>query len=134
MADYYTQFSVEVPLPVNDTVGQFARDWFKNEEEQYEEFDDANPFYGFNYSIDDGGVWIWSDESGDVNSTINVIQKYLKDHSIDGGIYFSWANTCSKPRVDSFSGGECVITGSEVIYPESVLDVINGNGIKIINH
>jgi hypothetical protein len=76
-----------------------------------EELEDAEPNYiGFDAEFEDEGLWIHDDgESIDVEHVAILAQRLLDELEIDEPFVFSWAYTCSKPRVDEFGGGACAV-------------------------
>ena len=52
-----------------------------------------------------GQIWIHSDEGGDVEVAIAAIETIQTVLQLDTPHVFSWAYTCSKPRIDEFGGG-----------------------------
>jgi hypothetical protein len=143
MADYYTKFSFIVVL---DTPEQqrYALDLverFKNlttqenpepgdlpeELLEYEE-------YGLNCTVEPDGttnLWIVAEEGCDTGSTCALVHHLLKHFNLEGYVAFDWANDCSKPRLDAFSGGAAYITAQEVITHHTadwVNDMIDQHG------
>ena len=57
-------------------------------------------------------LWIYAEESGNPDQVAVVLEEYLKLFAPTGVITFTWACTCSKMRVDEFSGGAAVVTAS----------------------
>jgi hypothetical protein len=56
-------------------------------------------------------VWVHIDEGGDLEMLAVILgyaMEQFKDAPSPQG--FTWAETCSQPRVDEFSGGACLIT------------------------
>jgi hypothetical protein len=66
---------------------------------------------------DDTHVWI-HDDAGDGNSedaarfTQWILQTFFADEDFKAS--FQWAETCDKPRFDSFGGGACVIDKNNI--------------------
>ena len=52
-----------------------------------------------------GQIWIHGDECGDIEVAIVVIETIQTVLQLDTPHVFSWAYTCSKPRLDEFGGG-----------------------------
>lgn len=68
---------------------------------------------GFDWSFgeQDTEIWVRGDESIDIESAVRCIQllaRVVPAMQEAGPWYATWANTCSKPRVDEFSGGAVV--------------------------
>ena len=55
-------------------------------------------------------LWIHSgDESGDVEATLDFVATIGKALKLKGLWGFSWADTCSKLRIDEFGGGAAIV-------------------------
>jgi len=52
-----------------------------------------------------GQIWIYGEESGDIEVAICAIETIQTVLQLDTPHVFSWAYTCSKPRLDEFGGG-----------------------------
>lgn len=76
-----------------------------------EELINSEPEYvGFNAEFEYEGLWIHDDgESIDVEHVAILAQALLDELEIDEPFIFSWAYTCSKPRIDEFGGGACAV-------------------------
>jgi hypothetical protein len=59
------------------------------------------------YEVQADGVWFHPDESGNPSAVAAMITALLERFpaSYPKGFQFTWAETCSKPRLDEFSGG-----------------------------
>lgn len=67
------------------------------------------------------GLWVRDDgESGNVEAATNLIQGYLNATGQDVTVFMSWADTCSKHRINEFSGGGVVITQTEMFWANSM--------------
>jgi hypothetical protein len=77
-------------------------------------------FVGFCWDIqkDDGGtsLWIYAEESGDVEQVAYFVQLFLKRFAPDGWWTLTWANTCSRMLVGQFSGGAVLVTPGESFF------------------
>jgi hypothetical protein len=58
----------------------------------------------------EGAAWFHADDCGDVEYTADLLAAMLAAFDSDAILSFTWANTCSKPRLDEFDGGAVVIT------------------------
>lgn len=101
MADYYTQTSVILPLTNEQTTKAF--EIISNYDKDLEKEGDCLTF-GFEKQSD--GIWFHGDVI-DTDHLVNVIQFILNELNIKEKFCFSWAHSCSKPRLDSFGGGAC---------------------------
>ena len=71
---------------------------------------------GFQWSIDSEDrdrtnpfLWIYAEEGGTPELAAVFVQKFLRLHRPTKFVTFSWADTCSKLRLDEFGGGAWVI-------------------------
>jgi len=55
-------------------------------------------------------LWIYEGEGCDLEELANLLQQFLFEFRPTLSIGFSWADTCSKPRLNSFGGGAVFIT------------------------
>ena len=63
---------------------------------------------------DDGAdLWLYAEEGCDLDCLVEFLQGFLKENRPDSYIGFEWANTCSKMRLDEFSGGSVFITAEK---------------------
>lgn len=116
MANNYTEFSELI-----ENLTDEERSWFERRMEKLEA-DNEEDFIGdFSYGIEDGGktLWIYSDESGDIDVACDVIQEFLAEFRPSESFTLSWAATCSKPRVGEFGGGAVYVTADRVEYVSS---------------
>jgi len=160
MADYYTHFSVILPVPADLTLAARIQEWVKahlgmkdlmlegtGESWDYEDIAEEGYECDFMcYANYPGGqaqpiptVWVSSGDhpaDGNIDSAATLIQRYLDDFEIEGGVYMSYAFTCSKPRVNESGGGGVLITRDEQHWfdpQKEALDLAHGSGIEIIN-
>lgn len=114
MADYYTQFSVVLDnIPEEDY--PYLRGLVKRIDESEDVYDDELCFE-CQLNEKGGQLWIHSDETGEPSHAAKEIQKYLSDFQPEAAVELYWADTCSKPRPDGFSGGACLITAEEIFW------------------
>jgi hypothetical protein len=126
MANNCTQFSVIVPFPKDMALYDA---WEKQRQVDEKEAEDNDPDYEYSdwevtWSRSGDGLWVYTDESGNVEAAAAMIQGYLNATEQDITVYMSWANTCSKPRINEFDGGGVVITQTELFWANSY-DAIN---------
>ncbi len=126
MADYFTNFSVVVPLPTEaaqrhaldlaatasraqqgdepsevlpDSIQKVVEDWqFETEAQSH-----------------DGkwGLWLHS-ENGGIDAVCVFVQHLLQKFDPQGRVAFEWSHDCTKPRLDAFGGGAAVITAKKI--------------------
>ncbi len=126
MADYFTNFSLIVPLPSEAAqkealdlahqaflihVGEDMPDDFPTslrdvvEDWQF----DTDPS-----GLSDGwGVWLHSSDGG-IDAVCAFIHHLLQRFDPTGHVGLEWSNDCSKPRVDAYGGGAALITAAKI--------------------
>ena len=60
-------------------------------------------------------LWLYTEESGDPDLAAEFVRLFLKAHRPKQFVAFTWAETCSKMRLDEFSGGGAVVTAANVM-------------------
>lgn len=74
--------------------------------------------------IKDDGAWIGSDESFDPEYAEAIARELVEQLELDGVFECSWACTCSKPRIDEFSGGAfAIVRGHPTIWCDATSHV-----------
>ena len=136
MANNYTQFSVLLPEVEDEKLAVFmeaveARQEAAEREDNYE----SMPLRGMKYELLGGELWLHADENGDVGAAADLIQVFLGHFGIAGGIYMSWACTCSKPRINQFDGGAVVVTHKDMLWLAAydVLKKASEAGVEVLN-
>lgn len=127
MADYYTLFSLLVPLKslaekawVEDRIAGGVVTLYPHTADGAEniDLDDRCCFDAEIEPATDGGfgnLWIYSEESGNTDHVIVFLSSWLKANGKRGDfIKFEWGYSCSKPRLDGFGGGAAIITAHRV--------------------
>ena len=126
MADYFTNFSLLVPLP-DEAAQKYALDLASaaSSAQQGDEPPDSLPAsfaeviedWQFDTEADQSpggrGLWLHSD-SGGVDAVCAFIQHLLRKFDPQGCVTFEWSHDCSKPRVDAFGGGAALVTSQEI--------------------
>jgi len=113
MANNYLQFSTAINELTDDEMG-----WWKTKIVEVDNWDcelDNGPL-GIQFSLNEQRkeVWFCSEESGNMEFLANVVQEFLEAHRPNYYFTVTWACTCSKPRLDEFSGGGVLVTASDV--------------------
>jgi hypothetical protein len=106
MANNYCESSSKLVLS-EDKIEK-AREIVLRVEAEFEE----NPnegYFGASVFVEDDGVWICHDESVNPDHVETLVGRLLEELEIDEPFVFSWSYTCSKPRLDEFGGGACVV-------------------------
>jgi len=139
MANYYTNFSFG--LTCTDAQATQIKDILN----EYEKECEAEDGYGcvpfsceFQPENDKSGevfIWIHSGyESGDQGAVIDFLCRVLEKFPALGPIGFTWADTCSKPRLDSFGGGAAFVTAHdqfEVFSTDQWITEQAGESVKV---
>jgi hypothetical protein len=137
MANNYTLFSIEI------VTNKKEADWFKEalqkpddaefdkwpehkqqawmKQRGVENFNDDNyPDFGYELLQDEKGrttsIVFFSEENGNLDQVIGLLQDFLKKFHLDKSIRFEWAFTCSRPRPGEFGGGAAFITSKSIKY------------------
>ena len=124
MANSYTQFSFTFP------VNEAEQAWLQAKidrltalifgevepETEWEEDLVEESSFGLVVNFEEGAAYFMSEESGNVELAIDVVQQFLSHFRPTAAIGFEWANTCSKPRPGEFGGGACLITTTETKF------------------
>jgi len=121
MANYYTQFSLTVPLRnakeeawvrerIAGGITLKPHDALKDVEGDDRLCFDAE-IEKCSTEPDKSALWIYSEEGGSVDDVVAFLREFLKANRPDREyISFEWAHSCSKPREDGFGGGASVVT------------------------
>lgn len=120
MADNFVSTSFEITLQTDD-----ERNWWEKESARLDdawdrsvELEDYDPPLNndWEFIYKENCIWFHSEESFNVDSASLVVQRFLKECRPNGVVGFTWAETCSKPRLDEFGGGACCITANEITF------------------
>jgi len=130
MANIYMQFSEELPLETEE-----EHEWIRNalkgidpdllEEGREEELeawcdarqidkDSAEYFPMFGWGITIGRLWVYSEESADLDHVVGVVQSFLRKFRPKSCCCLQYAETCSRPRIGEFGGGAVFVTADNV--------------------
>ncbi len=130
MPNYYTQFSTAIESLSEDEAAWLKRvlqdTWDLDPDgseyawliEQMDETDtDLEGWPSFGHQFKENGdkpyLWVYSEESGNIEHVAGLVQAFLAKFRPDVTVSLEWAETCSKPAVDSFGGGAVVVTATE---------------------
>ena len=78
----------------------------------------------FDWKIESDHLWLYSEESGNLDNVIAFAQAFLRKFYPKGYFSLQWAEFCSAPRVGEFGGGGFVVTADKVIC-ESTHTIVN---------
>ncbi len=127
MADYFTNFSLTLPLP-DEAAQAYATELARQaeiiragDEEIPTGFPaslrDALEDWWFETEADDApgkcGVWLHSSNGG-IDAVCAFIQHLLGKFDPHRCVGLEWSHDCSKPRTDAFGGGAAFITASNI--------------------
>ena len=126
MADYYTNFSLQVRLPDEaaqayalELHSQGTRLWQGDDvpADYPAELREHHEDWCFEVEADVveklPGLWLHSSNGG-IDAVCAFLQHLLKKFDPSGRVTFQWSNDCSKPRVDAYGGGAAIITARKV--------------------
>lgn len=141
MADYYSLFSILIPLQSPEEV-EWCREQLSIDdilsgceednsgrlllpEEAKQKYVLADHcaesnYLGFEYEIQESdrgelpSLWLYCHDSFDSESLIIFLMAFLKKFHPDGVISIGICHTCSRPIVNSYGGGAIVITADDV--------------------
>jgi hypothetical protein len=122
MADYFTNFSVVLPLTKEQQ--EYALDIakqvdaYRNEETPFsptfpDSLKDETEDWTFETEATKEGVWLHSMYGGQDAASV-FIQHLLQKFNFDAHVSFEWSHDCSKPLTDAFGGGAAFITHHEI--------------------
>jgi len=123
LANYYLLFSFMIPGPVTGEEREWLTAALKEPEEAFRSLDspdDPRPwvddmgYFGFSYQFEADpaeGLWIYSEESGTPGLAAELLADFLTRFRPDQSLGFTWAETCSKPRLDAYGGGAVAVHG-----------------------
>ena len=111
MADYFTGASFIVTCAPAEA--EALVEAINNPDTAEDRFFDDPEFKSFDATaeIDEGGVWIYGEEWIQVYYLALLIQ-HLAPSALPMG--FTFASTCTKPRLDAYDGGYVLITADAV--------------------
>ena len=126
MADYFTNFSLQVRLPDEaaqayalELHSQGCRLW-QGEEVPVDypaELREHHEDWCFEVEADvvekQPGLWLHSSNGG-IDAVCAFLQHLLKKFDPSGRVTFQWSHDCSSPRVDAYGGGAAIITARKV--------------------
>ena len=119
MADYYTLFSTQISDLTPTEKIWLEANFTLLEQQADESGDDLQYQYAFH---PDHSLWLYSEAAGDPAQVAELIQTFFAACRPKAYQVFNFACTCSKLRLDSFSGGSILITSEQMEYinPEEI--------------
>lgn len=132
MADYYTHFSIAIPLRGVDTPSKVADILRKRRDERELLFDAGQDDAAYDIEVDfesvieDGSLYLTDNGmSGNVEHVARFLQELVRLGYVQEPVAFQWADTCSRPRADAFTGGGVVVTKRKLhwfVVPDLIAD------------
>jgi len=122
MADYFTNFSVVLPLTQEqqeyavNLVKQLAAHLQDDEPlpaDFPDTFRDETEPWQFEVEAEADGLWLHSQYGGQ-DAACEFIQHLLQKFEFAPAVAFEWSHDCSKPRTDAYGGGAAFITQTEI--------------------
>lgn len=113
MANNYMLFSEMLPLANKE-----EREWLQIEIEQIENMSEGEGL-GFDCKFENDGLWIYAEESGNVDAVAAFVQYFLKKFHPDKYWTMTWACTCSRPIIGEFDGGAVFVTARGISFNNS---------------
>jgi hypothetical protein len=122
MADYFTNFSVILPLTKKQQ--EYAVE-LANQADHHRCDDEPLPGtfpedlvnetedWTFETVSTPDGLWLHSQYGGQ-ESACAFIQHLLQKFEFAPAVTFEWSHDCSKPRTDAYGGGAAFITSTEI--------------------
>ena len=114
MANYYTTFSCEL-TDLTEKEMRWANRVLISREYRNDERGDGISFPEWQVDKKRGELWLYSDY-GAVETTAEFVQRFIQKLRPGHIFAFEWANTCSRPIINSFGGGACVVTEDEIYW------------------
>ena len=126
MADYFTNFSLQVRLP-HEAAQTYALN-LAGQANRLNQGDEAEPDFPvelqastevwcFEVEADvveaHPGLWLHSDNGG-IDAACAFLQHLLQKFNPSGQVTFEWSHDCSKPRIDAYGGGAAIITAKKI--------------------
>ena len=110
MADYFTRFSVMLPLGSADRIAPALAIYAKSAEDLDR---DEEASIGFEAAaapeVDPAASWLSAEENGDPEHVIAAARLCGEAFGLTGRWGFRWALTCSRMRLDGWGGGAHVL-------------------------
>ena len=123
MADYFTNFSFNVPLASKDQQDYALKLFLQMSAIQQGEeipadfpavLKDVCEDCCFEVEADEpNALWLHSTYGG-IDAVCAFVQHLLARFQPDGCVSFEWSHDCSKPRTDAYGGGAAHITAKEI--------------------
>ena len=105
MADYYQKFSFQWDVGSEVIAAEIV-----SAADKVEDGDDP-----WDFQAHQDGTKIWfHDEFSGPDHVAEFIQGQMVKHDLKSPVEFEWSNDCSKPRLDAYGGGACIVTQTDI--------------------
>ena len=117
MANYYLQFSAQLNYQTDAQA-----DWLRAQLDAAAESDEGS-VASYEQEIAHKRFWLYAEEYGDPYRLKDIIAEWQTTFGITEPFVLTWAETCSKLRLDAFSGGAIAVYKGETkaCSPERVV-------------
>ena len=126
MANNYLQLSTMIedvtPLEkewIDENIEKFDKDFFYPKDDENFDEEDYCPAFQWKFEGEGTSIWIYGEEYANIESVADFMHAFIKEMRPKEYLQFSWAETCSKLRIDNFHGGGVFITAKEVKFISS---------------
>ena len=111
MADYFTRFSCLLDVGTQDKAARAFEAFMVLRNDAYAEIEDLHCGFDLSIQNDPSGstLWVHDDGNGDTEAVIQFVLRLAEELDLTGLWGFSFALTCSRPRIEAFGGGAHVI-------------------------
>lgn len=111
MADYFTRFSCLLDVGTPDKAARAYEAFIALRNDAYSETEALCCGFDLSIQTDSSGstLWIHDGDSGDPEAVIRFVLRLAGELDLTGLWGFSYALTCSRPRIEAFGGGAHVI-------------------------
>jgi hypothetical protein len=140
MANNYSESSFMVPFTPKaaDAAKAYFEEYSAKQDKEEEEYQDSyqENYAGLAIEMEDDAFWLSGDgEYFNPDAAVLFIQGLLNAIDCDAGVFFSWSSWCSKPRVNEFDGGSCVVTRGDTmsLHTFDILKQAAKAGVEVIN-
>ena len=122
MAEYFTNFSVNLPLTKEQQEYALTLvkqvEGYRNEDQPLpadfpESLKESVEDWTFEVESVKDGLWLHSMYGGQDSACV-FIQVLLQRFNVAPFVTFEWSHDCSQPRTDAFGGGAAFITSKEI--------------------
>ena len=111
MADYFTRFSCLLDVGTPDKAARAFGAFMALRNDTYAKTEALCCGFDLSIQTDPSGstLWIHDDGNGDVEAVIQFVLRLAEELDLTGLWGFSFALTCSRPRIEAFGGGAHVL-------------------------